>query len=99
LIRSENERIPLTNEDLDGIDCLRLVQDTVGFNYDESVTIDGENIVGIAANIEESESVSLASRDRDNCQRSGGISSPATKPIDQHRVWKPSEESEIVGGD
>jgi hypothetical protein len=68
----------------------------ISFNDYEGVTVDGEDIVWVAANIEESEAVSLALRNWDNRQRSSGVTSPATKSIDKCSVRIPLTTLELV---
>jgi hypothetical protein len=82
LVGVEDEGVALTGVDLDGINDLRLVVDTISFNDGHSVIIDREDVVGIATYVEKAEAVPLALSDRDDCESGGGIPSVTTKAID-----------------
>ena len=58
LVRAEDERVALSGEDLDVIDCEWLVIYTVGLNDDELMTIDGKNKVRVARNRDKTETIS-----------------------------------------
>ena len=62
---------------------MRLVKDTISFNDGEWVAINGENVVGVAADVCKTEAISLTLRNGDDRERSGGVTSPTTETVDQ----------------
>ena len=86
LVGVEDKRVALAGEDLDGINDLRLVVDSIRFDDGHSVIINREDEVGIATHVDEAEAIPLALGDRDDRESRGGIASPTTKTIDQGSI-------------
>lgn len=82
LIGSKNSRISLSDVDIELVDIECFAQDSIGFDNGEIVLIDGEAVEGTTGDVDDSETISLAGYDVDDCPGDGWSTDISTHTID-----------------
>lgn len=87
LVGIEHERVALPGEDLDGVRSDWVDIHSVGLDDTQAVALNLEGEVRVARQADQTEAVSLALRDGDNSEVSGGGGTgETTKPVDKRGV-------------
>lgn len=79
----QNKRVPLPGKDLNAVDVDWTDIDTINFDDSQNVSIDGENVVGVARDRDKAKAVSTVANNRDDSKGGSGTSSIAALTVDE----------------